>query len=237
VKEKLKDNKEIDNNQKINKARVAVAVILLSIFGIYIFMSVFKLLSHPTDVFVVEQGKVSEEQLVEGYIIREETVVQGENYKNGMVQIVNEGEKVSKNDIIFRYYGSNEEQLTKKIENLDEKINEAKEKDTKILYSSDIKVIEKDIDNKIYSIHETNDIQKINEYKNEINKLINKKVDIIAKLSPANSYIKKLVDERNKYVTKLNSEGESVKSPASGIVSYKVDGLENVLTTSNFGSY
>lgn len=186
---------------------------------------------------MVEEGKVSEEKLVEGYIIREETVVKGENYKNGMVTIKNEGERVSKDDTIFRYYSSNEEQLVKKIEELDLKIDEAKNKDSTIPYSSDIKVIEKDIDNKIHAIHSTNDVQKISEYKSEISKLITKKMDIIGKASPSNSYIKQLINERNTYVTKLNSESESITSPTSGMVSYKVDGLESVLTTSNFGSY
>ena len=234
---KTKVNKKNTGNKSIRIKRIIVTSIMLVAVLIYVIYSLYKLISQPTDVFMVEEGKVSEEMLVEGYIIREETVVKGENYKNGMVTIKNEGEKVAKNDIIFRYYSANEEQLTNKIEELDTKINEAKSTDNSILYTSDIKVIEKDIDSKIYSIHNTNNIQKINEYKDDINKLITKKMNIIGKASPANSYIKKLIDERNQYVTKLNSDSESIKSPMSGMVSYKVDGLESVLTTSNFGAY
>lgn len=230
--------KKVDTSNKSIKLKKLVATsIILSIVLIYVIYSLYKLISQPTDVFMVEEGKVSEEKLVEGYVIREETVIKGENYKNGMVTIKNEGERVAKNDTIFRYYSTNEEQLVKKIEELDSKIDEAKNTDSTIPYSSDIKVIEKDIDNKVYAIHSTNDIQKINEYKSEISKLITKKMDIIGKASPSNSYMKQLINERNSYVTKLNSESESVISPTSGMVSYKVDGLESVLTTSNFGSY
>lgn len=240
MKDKIRESKvnktDITNNS-IKIKKVVITSIILLIVLIYVIYSLYKLISQPTDVFMVEEGKVSEEKLVEGYIIREETVVKGENYKNGMVTIKNEGERVSKDDTIFRYYSSNEEQLVKKIEELDLKIDEAKNKDNTIPYSSDIKVIEKDIDNKIYAIHSTNDIQKISEYKSEISKLITKKMDIIGKASPSNSYIKQLINERNTYVTKLNSESESITSPTSGMVSYKVDGLESVLTTSNFGSY
>lgn len=237
---KLKESnvKKVDTGNKSIKFKKVVATsIILSIVLIYVIYSLYKLISQPTDVFMVEEGKVSEEKLVEGYVIREETVIKGENYKNGMVTIKNEGERVAKNDTIFRYYSTNEEQLVKKIEELDSKIDEAKNTDSTITYFSDIKVIEKDIDNKIYSIHSTNDVQKINEYKSEISKLITKKMDIIGKASPSNSYMKQLINERNSYVTKLNSESESVISPTSGMVSYKVDGLESVLTTSNFGSY
>lgn len=240
MKDKIRESKvnktDITNNS-IKIKKVVITSIILLIVLIYVIYSLYKLISQPTDVFMVEEGKVSEEKLVEGYIIREETVVKGENYKNGMVTIKNEGERVSKDDTIFRYYSSNEEQLVKKIEELDLKIDEAKNKDSTIPYSSDIKVIEKDIDNKIHAIHSTNDVQKISEYKSEISKLITKKMDIIGKASPSNSYIKQLINERNTYVTKLNSESESITSPTSGMVSYKVDGLESVLTTSNFGSY
>lgn len=235
------DDKLNENTEKkmvpIKKTTKVIISLGLVLVVLYVIFSLFKLISHPTDIFMVEQGNVSDEQLVEGYIIREETVIKGENYKNGMIQIKHEGERVSKDDVIFRYYSSNEEQLNKKIEELDRKIDEAKQNDNTIIYPSDMQVVEKDIDSKISEIHNTNDIQKINEYKNEINKLINKKMDIIAKASPENSYIKELVNERNEYVARLNSEGESAKSPVSGMVSYKVDGLESVLTTSNFGSY
>lgn len=233
----LKESSKNKNKKIAINKRVIIFSIMLSIIIIYVIYSIYQLITHPTDIFMVEDGKVSEEKLAEGYVIREETVIKGENYKNGMVTIKNEGERVSKNDIVFRYYSQNEEKLVKKIDELDAKIDEAKVSDSKIPYSSDIKVIEKDIDNKIYSIHSTNDVQKINEYKNEISKLITKKMEIIGKASPANSYIKQLINERNEYVSKLNSESESINSPISGMVSYKVDGLENVLTTSNFGAY
>ena len=54
-----------------------------------------------------------------GYIIRNEQVVKGNNYKNGMEQIKNEGEKTSKGDSIYRYYSQNEEQLKKEISKLE----------------------------------------------------------------------------------------------------------------------
>lgn len=229
--------KEKDDLKIIKIRKVVFIAIALILILIYVGYSLYKLISHPTDIFMVENGKVSQEKLVDGYIIREETVIKGKNYKNGMVTIKNEGERVANNETIFRYYSQNEEELVKKIEELDSKIDNAKSSDTNVPYTSDIKVIEKEIDNKVYSIHDTNDIQKISEYKKEINKLITKKMDIIGKASPENSYIKQLINQRNQYVTKLNSESENIKSTQSGMVSYKVDGLESVLTTSNFGTY
>ena len=76
--------------------------------------------------------------------------------------------------------------------------------------------------------------QIIKENKKDINTYITKKAKIAGEKSPAGSYLKKLIDERSKYENELNSGAEYVTSPESGVVSYKVDGYENILTTANF---
>lgn len=170
-----------------------------------------------------------------GYVIREETVVQGNNYKNGIVQIKAEGERVAKGDPIFRYYSNNEETLVKKIQELDIKIQEAMENENN-LFSSDIKLLENQIQEKLIELETLNDIQKVSEYKKEINSKITKKAKIAGEKSPAGSYLKKLVEERSSYEKTLNSGSEYINAPTSGIVSYRVDGLEDVLTPESFAS-
>lgn len=170
-----------------------------------------------------------------GYVIREETVVQGNNYKNGIVQIKAEGERVAKGDPIFRYYSNNEETLVKKIQELDIKIQETMENENN-LCSSDIKLLESQIEEKLIELENLNDIQKISEYKKDINIKITKKAKIAGEKSPAGSYLKKLIEERSSYEKTLNSGSEYISAPVSGIVSYRVDGLEEVLTPESFSS-
>ena len=170
-----------------------------------------------------------------GYIIRDEKVIKGENYKNGMIQIISEGNRVAKGENVFRYYSKNESNLQEKIQKLDEEIQTALSNEND-LYSPDIKQIEKEIDEKTEKLNDLNDIQKIEEYKKEINKLITKKAKMVGDLSSSGSYIKKLIKERSEYENQLNSGAEYVKAPNSGLVSYKVDGLEDVLTTEDFSS-
>ena len=55
-------------------------------------------------------------------------------------------------------------------------------------------------------------------------------------MSPQGSYLNQLIEERKNYESELNSGAEYVKAPMSGIVSYKVDGLEDVLTPENFSA-
>lgn len=170
-----------------------------------------------------------------GYIIREESVLKGQNYKNGMVKIKTEGERVEKGGTVFRYYTKGENELIKKIEELDIKIDEAlKKQDT--FPTSDIKLLEAKIDLNLNKIYQKNAISQVNEIKKEIEESITKKAQIAGEQSPAGSYVKKLINERAEYENKLNSGTEKVTTNISGIVSYKIDGLEEVLNPDDFSN-
>ena len=221
--------------KKLNKNKYIIFSIIIVTILIYCIYMICSLIIKPTDTFVVENGKLSFEETKQGYIIRDETVVKGENYKNGISQIKTEGEKVAKGEAIFRYYTSGEENLKQKIQDLDVKIQEAWENESS-LFSSDIKLIESQIENKLNDVYQLNDLQKIKEYKKDLNSYITKKAKIAGELSPSGSYLKSLIEERSKYENELNSGSEYITAPKSGIVSYRVDGLEETLTPNNLGA-
>ena len=225
-------SKEKISNIKIDKKKIGI-ILIVFLVTIYIIYKVANLIRNPSETFFVEKGKIYEEENAIGYILRDEQVVKGENYKNGILQIKTEGEKVAKGEAIFRYYSNKEESLTKKIEELDIKIDEAMSNQNTISVR-DLKILENQIDEKIDSTYNLNDLQKIKEYKKDINTYIIKKAKIAGEKSPAGSYLKKLIDERSKYENELNSGAEYIISPRSGVVSYRVDGYENTLTTENF---
>lgn len=152
-----------------------------------------------------------------------------------MIQIASEGERVAKGENVFRYYSENESDLLEKIQKLDEEIQLALDNETD-LYSPDIKQIEKEIDEKVEELNSLRDLQKIEEYKKQIGDLITKKAKMVGDLSASGSHIKKLIKERSEYENKLNSGAEYITAPKSGMVSYKVDGLEDVLTTEDFSN-
>lgn len=223
------DKRKVKYNKKYNILFVIAAVIIL----IYILLAIIKLIKSPTDVFMIEEGKVSLEEQTTGYLIREEVVVKGNNYQNGLVQIKSEGEKVSKGDSIFRYYNNDEGDIMQQIEEINSKIDEAL-KNQSDLYSSDLKSLDKQIEQRIEKINTYTDTEKIIEYKNDINTYLNKKSKIAGENSASGSYIKSLYEEKEMYESKLTQSTEYVTAPISGVVSYRVDGLENVLTTTDF---
>lgn len=219
--------------KKIRKGRVFAVVLILALVFIYAVYLVAKLVQNPTNTFMVTNGKISQEESDIGYIIREETVVKGQNYKNGMVKIKNEGEKVAKGDSVFRYYSSGEEELKNKIAELDVEIQSLMQNE-KSSFPSDVKLLESQIEKELDSIYGVNNAQKIQEYKKNINSYITKKAKIS---SPSNSRLKELLSQREEYENRLTTDSENVNAPESGIVSYRVDGLESVLTTENFTKF
>ena len=219
--------------KKIRKGRVFAVVLILALVFIYAVYLVAKFVQNPTNTFMVTNGKISQEESDIGYIIREETVVKGQNYKNGMVKIKNEGEKVAKGDSVFRYYSSGEEELKNKIAELDVEIQSLMQNE-KSSFPSDVKLLESQIEKELDSIYGVNNAQKIQEYKKNINSYITKKAKIS---SPSNSRLKELLSQREEYENRLTSDSENVNAPESGIVSYRVDGLESVLTTEDFTKF
>lgn len=218
---------------KIN-IKIAFTMLLMLIVIICLLYNVIALFMNPSDTFMIDNGKIASSEETKGYIIRDEKLFQGENYKNGISQIKTEGQRVAKGDPIFRYYSNNENDLVKKITDLDSQIQEAMEEGNNI-YSSDIVVLEKQIEENLLLLTKTNNLNDITEYKKNINNALTKKAKLVGELSPSGSYIKKLISQRTKYEEQLNSGSEYINATISGTVSYKVDGLEEILTPNSFG--
>ena len=221
-------------NQKIKlNIKLLVAIFIILVFLICFAYNIIALFLNPTDTFMIDNGKISCTEESIGYLIREENVFQGNNYKNGISQIKTEGQRVAKGDPIFRYYTNNEENITKKIAELDLQIQDALDQN-KTVYSSDIASIDKQIEEKLMDISKLNKKSDILEIKKEISNSLTKKAKLTGESSPAGSYIKELVSKRSKYEEQLNSGSEYIEATVSGLVSYKIDGLEETLTPNSF---
>ena len=57
---------------------------LLLCIIIYVVFIVVQLIRNPTDTVYVEMGQIQEEETGVGYIVRDEVVLKGEKYKNGI---------------------------------------------------------------------------------------------------------------------------------------------------------
>ena len=209
-------------------------LILIAIVFVYLFFQLSKVWRNSITKTVVTDGTLLYEETAEGYLIRDEIVLEGTNYKNGMVQILSDGERAAKGENFFRYYSSNEAGILEQMARLDEQINDEIEKSGLIVTSSDISSIEKQIEATIDSLYDINYLLKVQEGKNKIDDLITKKAEYTGRESPSDSILRDLTNQRNELERRLESESEIVTAPIAGLASYRIDGLEDKLTPNNF---
>lgn len=102
------------------------------------------------------------------------------------------------------------------------------------VYSADIQLLDKQIEGYLEKIVSTNNVKDTLEYKNNISEILIKKAKIAGELSPSGTHINKLIEQRRKLEEELNNGQEYIKADMSGVVSYRVDGLEEILKPDNF---
>lgn len=232
-KEKLRKQKR--SKAKLNQKRLIIAIISI-IAVIYIIYAVILLNKNESDTIFIEQSTMHQEETVVGYIIRNEQVIKNEEYQNGIIHIAGEGEKVYKNEAVFQYYSDEAKQLSNEIIDLDLQIQE-KLKTENITSNADIKLIETQIEEKIEGLRKLNNTGEITEYNKNINNLLEKKIATLAENTGATNELKQLIQQRNGISEQIRNSTKYLSAPISGIVSYKVDGLETELTTADFTKY
>jgi len=216
----------------LKKAKKVIGILSVIAVIIYAISAIFMLLQQTSDTYVVKQGTISEEDESIGYIIRDEIVIKGEDYTNGIYAIASEGQRVAKGESIFRYYSDSEQEIKDRINGINYKIQELLEKEKKEP-SADIKSIEKQIEEELKKVNTINNYQEIIESKKNIDNLITKKINFIGDVTE-NKDIKALVKEKNSYEQQLKNGAQYQKAEMGGVVSYRVDGVEGKLTVKNF---
>lgn len=206
---------------------------LIIIFIIYLLYNTIRLLSHPAEAFVVDYGKLNMKETTTAYVIRNEVVLQGENYQNGMEKEITEGKRVAKGETVFRYYATGNEEIRKQIAEIDSQIVEAQKTETPI-YNTDIEVLKgkiKELEEKIY---QTNNVEEIKNYKKEITDNTYKIATIVSNQSPDGSVLKSLITQRATLLNQLSEGAEVIKADYSGTVSYRIDNMEDKFNTGDF---
>ena len=219
----------------MKRKRVKVILLVIGIIAfIIVGINFDKIFGNYHDKFLVAEGSLSLEESTEGYVLREEIVLQNDEPDNGMVQIVPDGEKAAKNEAVYRYYSDSEDRILEEISNLDIQISDEIEQNGSNLISSDISSIERQIESTINEMYKINDVKKTNEYRAELDSYMTKKAQITGEISASDSKIRQLTNQRNDLQKQLEAESKIVYAPESGVVSYRVDGLEETLKVDDF---
>lgn len=219
-------------NQNLIFIVISIAIIIL----VYFIMSIVRLFQKPASTVLIKKGELTKYEEVIGYIIRNEEIVDNSAYDGMIKSVVDDATRVAKGSTIITYVSKSEEQIMEKIAKLDEKIDKAVESQQTI-FTSDVKNIDAEIESYIYNnIKKNYNVNSIKEYKKTLNSKIEKKAKIVGELSPAGSELKNLITQRTEYEKELNNSEKVLTAPTAGLVSYRVDNLENVLTYKSLSS-
>ena len=222
---------------KKQNSKNALIFIVSIILAIMIIAWFIRVANSSAETMVVTDGTISQTETLTGYYVREEKVVSSDKNKNGMQQIVTEGQKVAANESIFRYYSESENDNKAKINEIDEKIQKLVETSDIGLYNSDLRLIDSQMLDSLKNISTYNSIQNIKELKSTIKVLENKKAEIVASSTTNDSEISKLISERKTLEKQRDADSTYIKAPISGILSYRIDGLEDQLKFSDINNY
>ena len=222
--------------KKQNSKNVLIFIVS-AVLVIFIFTWFVRVVNSSAETMIVTDGTISQSETLIGYYVREEKIVNSDKNKNGMQQIITEGQKVAANESIFRYYSESENDNKAKINEIDEKIQKLVETSDIGLYNSDLRLIDSQMLDSLKNISTYNSIQNIKELKSTMKILENKKAEIVASSTSSDSEISKLISERKKLEKQRDADSTYIKAPISGILSYRIDGLEDQLKISDIKNY
>lgn len=212
-----------------SKNRETIYIVLLVLIAFFCVI-IYKYFLKSKDVYTVVNGYVEKTTDTVAYIVKDEKTIDILN--NANIPVVEQGKRVAKGDVVAVYKNAKYDSYLETIDSLDKEIKTII-KDLPTVYSSDIN----DIDNQIEKLvkeakGETSSI-KMQEYKVKIDELSYKKVNLLGELSPVGSKIRELISKRKEYEHSNQELADAIRATYSGIVSYKIDNLESVISANN----
>lgn len=228
------------NTKKKNSVSSTIALFLVIVLlGCALFHSLFSLISKNESTYVVRYGNISKEESLSGLVIREESMVTVPNNQSAtsMQKIITEGKRIAEGENVYKFYTKDESNINKQITDLNTQIqNEIANSDEKLV-SIDTKLYDEQITSILKKISGPNDVQTIEEYKKNLDELMSKKAQEMGKISSKDSKLKNLVNQKNELQKQLDQASQYIKASRSGIVSYRIDGLEEQITCKDLSIY
>ncbi|HCC07697.1 MAG TPA: hypothetical protein DEP72_06030 [Clostridiales bacterium] len=185
---------------------------------------------------IAEPGEIENAINTIGKIIRNETIVYS-THSGNVEYLCGEGEKVPKDFVVVKIKDKNKEtNLEEKINKIDQEIKTIQTKREDVsYYKPEFEEINKDIDNSIEKYQRligTSYNFNIYDLRNEIESKINLKDTLV--ISEDTNTTTGYKDERIAYEKALSENERAVKAQTSGIVSYYIDGFEEIYKKDNF---
>lgn len=206
------------------KQNIFFGLIFVSIVGGIV---LYKFTLKPQITYTVVNGYVEKVDDTTAALIKQESVLELRK-DSSAIPVVEQGKRAAKDEVLAVYKSEDYDEYLSKINDMDESIASLV-KDLPTTYSLDITNIQNEISSVTKNAYGENSYLKMQEYKSMLDELSYRKVNTLSELSPAGSKIRELIEERKELENQNKMSGDNIKASVSGVVTYKIDGLENIV--------
>lgn len=210
-------------------------IIVLTIILIFIIFYISKKEFSKKTIYTVINGNIESSEETNLYLLKKETIVDYDKNQS-VTAIIDQGKRASRYEAVATYKNDSYDDYQKQIEDIDKQI-QTLVKDLPLTYSADISNIDDKILKYSNEVQGTTSYLRIQEYKTKLDELAYKKITILANSFPDSSAIRDLVAKRENLVNLSKTSDHNIISPVSGIVTYKIDGLEGVISYDEILNY
>ncbi len=227
----MKNNKKRKLFKDNMKTIITIVICIIIVTSILIYNNFF----NSKKTYTVVNGSVEKVSDTYIYVLKEENVIEIDDSVVA-VPVVEQDKRAAKNEVVAVYKNDNYEKYQSEISTLDREI-QTLVNDLPSVYSNDISSIDSQISLLIKEAQNETSYVKMQEYKNKVNELLYKKITILGELSPTGSKIRELIEQRAKLDQDSKNSSNNIKAPISGLVTYKIDGLENLINYNEILNY
>jgi len=205
--------------------------------GLFYAWCAYKYFTISVKTDIVRYGTIEDIESTVGYVIREEELVYS-NSAGTFYSVVDEGERVAKGARIATIYkGQIDQKIQDRIASLNNRIAEINNNQIqKDIFAGDLYKLELQIDSKVKEIIEishNHKASKLSQLKSDVNLILDKKLAVSGEKGPAGNNLEALRKEKESLERQLNASKEDIYAQKSGVFSYHLDGLEQILVPAN----
>jgi len=231
--DKLKLKQKLNNGKRGNKLRIGSLLIFLFIL---VYIPSFLNWVHGRNISsdILRIGLIEQSVNADGIIARDEILLKPSTFDGKYIPEVYEGERVPAFSRVATVLNKSSDSLLKDLEAVNLKIVKAQNEkaQTAEFFSADMAKVDKDIDLKVQNmiaVCNSSSFLGLGDLKNDIDKLMQKKAEIAGEGS-GDSHLAALKQQKTSIQGRIDKNTGQVETEYSGLVSYIIDGYENVLT-------
>ncbi len=216
---------------KSNMKTIIIIILIFCFLILFLNKDSFK----KKTTYTVVNGTIEQSQETNLYVLKNESLVDYDTTQ-AVTAIVDQGNRASKNEAIATYKSDSYDDYQNQIAQIDKQI-QTLVKDLPPIYSADISNIDNEILKYFIEVQNTTSYLKMQEYKSKLDELAYKKITVLANSTPDSSAIRDLVSQRENLVSMSKESSNTIWAPISGLVTYKIDGLENIYDYASIEEY